>query len=339
VQVLRLRRKSQWSTSFRVAVAAASLRVAVPAASVRLALAAASLRIAVAAASLRLALPAAVRLAAAAAAAAAADSAASAPAAKGPPPPPAPPLDAAQASAKAEAAEAKKAKSAAKSAAKRDKGERARVLLQVAKYHLSKQDFEAAEKALRAAIAERGTFAEAHFRLGLLLEDESRDFGGAAACYSRALEITKKAHFRVEALCRLGAICQFVNTDIAGAEAHYRDAIDEDHTSQDARCLLAMLLGMRHDCDSEEALRRYMLVSRGDTASCINIGIRVFAMGPAGRVGAKWLLHAAIRHDDTDLDAWHNLCTVMCEENNWAEGARRPWHVRHLVPPACWLPP
>ena len=136
-----------------------------------------------------------------------------------------------------------------------------------------------------------------------MLDGESRDFGGAAACYSRALEITKKAHFRVEALCRLGSICQFLNADSACAEAHYREAIDAEYTSQDARCLLAMLLGMRHDCDSEEALRRYMLVSHGDAAPCINIGIRVVAMGPAGRVGAKRLLHAAIRHDDADLDA------------------------------------
>ena len=59
MQVLRLRRKSQWSTSFRVAVATASLRVAVPAASVGLAVAAAAIRVAVAAASVRLALAAA----------------------------------------------------------------------------------------------------------------------------------------------------------------------------------------------------------------------------------------------------------------------------------------
>ena len=66
---------------------------------------------------------------------------------------------------------------------------------------------------------------------------------------------------------------------------------------------------MQDDCDSEEALRAYMLASGIDTAPCINIGKRVWAMGRTGRVGAKWLLHAAIRHDDTRIST-HGIIFV-----------------------------
>ena len=95
-----------------------------------------------------------------------------------------------------------------------------------------RKDFDGAEAAYRAAIAEDPGHVKAHNKLAFLLMNVRHDIDGAEAAYRAAIATDPGDAY---AHTNLGHLLQTVREDFDGAEAEYRAAIATDRDGSGAR--------------------------------------------------------------------------------------------------------
>jgi len=164
---------------------------------------------------------------------------------------------------------------------------------------------DAAETALRAWIIGHPGHAEAHGRLGMVLQATGRT-GAAMPCFETAARLDPA---NPQPLCLLGAACHALGR-LDAAAAAYRRALALAPRLGRAWNNLGLVLGEQGDLDGAVAAFRAVLAFAPDYATALgNLGA---VLAEAGRdLEALPALRAAARHAPAWFDAWRNLGAAL----------------------------
>jgi tetratricopeptide (TPR) repeat protein len=173
---------------------------------------------------------------------------------------------------------------------------------------LQRQDHDGAEPEYRAAIEFDPTDAKAHWRLGLVRENQRQDYDGAEAGYREAIACDQQFP---EPHCNLARLLENHRQDYGGAEESYRAAIacDLGTSGADAHLGLGNLLENKNDYRAAEnsfraAIKKAQVVGEQDATGQFRLGLLL--QKQKKNPGALKAFQAAVACDLSDNDADRN---------------------------------